>query len=261
MRQCATGKRIKEMPANSITAQFPKVINEISLITGLKVDPENFEPFALLFSKFLIAHYGLLTCEEITLAFRLNAAGDLEGVNDRNLTTDKIALYGPFLTIEHIGSVLFRYMQKRGNLARKINEQPQKTIEPPPPTKEQQEMDDKQFCNEYYRKYLNQEFSTVTMEYAYMVYDILDRLRIIQLSVQEKNKYFAEAQKIREQELSAPAISFSERKDQNKLMEAYLNDEIPQTEQQLVKNYAKRLVLFDMFKAWKEHQRRAIFEL
>jgi hypothetical protein len=237
------------------------VVNEITLITGLKVDEANAKPFAVLVSRFLLTYYGMITCSEVTLAFRLNAMGDLPGTNGQGKDTDRVDFYGPNLTIDHIGSVLHRYMQKRANLAKKINDQRQTLSEEPPPSQEQIEMNDKLFANEYYRKYLNHEFSSVSLSYAYMVYDTLDKHGQIQLTNSKKKEYMDKAQKERDKEIAAPAISMQEKKSQNKMMEAYLNDIVPIEEVNLVKSYAKRLALLDLFKVWKEAGKLKIFEL
>lgn len=203
-------------------------------------------------NKFILAHYGVLTPGEVSLAFTLNAAGDLP---------EKIELFGPNLTIEHLGKVLIQYIRKRANLAQKLNEQRQNQLQAPPPSKEQQDMEDKQFVNEYYRKYLNNDFSTVTLEYAYMVYDSLDNRGMMQLPLSKKLDYMKEAQAIRDREISAPAITYQERKEQNGLIEMYLNDAVPFEEAERVRRYAKRLALMDLFKVWKEAGKTKIFEL
>lgn len=261
MRQCAAEERIKEINAATLGKKFSDVINEITLITGLKVDEANAKPFAVLVSRFLLTYYGMITCSEVTLAFRLNAMGDLQGTNGQGKDTDRVDFYGSNLTVDHIGSVLHRYMQKRSNLAQKINNQRQSQLEEPAPSPEQIEMNDKQFANEYYRKFLNNEFSSVSLSYAHMVYDTLDKQGQIHLNNSKKKEYMGQAQKIRDQEISAPAISFEERKAQNRMMEAYLNDLIPMEEVNLVKSYAKRLALMDVFKGWKEAGKTKIFEL
>ncbi len=227
------------------------VLKEICLTTGLKIDDSTSKEFAKMFNRFVLAHYGLLTPGEVTLAFTLNAAGDLP---------EKIELFGPNLTIEHIGKVLFQYLRKRAILAAKINEQPQQLIESPEPTKEEQEMQDKQFANEYYKKYLNQDFSSVSLEYAHWVYDILDQFKVIPYSTVQKKAYMAEAVTLRQSEIMAPTADFQKHREMNKLIEAYLNKLISESEKQLVINYAKRLALMDLFKKWKEQDRKKIFE-
>lgn len=261
MRQCAAEERIKDINTQSLGKKFSDMINEITLITGLKVDEQQAKPFAVLLSKFLLSYYGILSCSEVTLAFRLNAMGDLPGVTGQGKESEKIDFYGGNLTIDHIGGVLHRYMQKRANLADKLIKQRGVSTDDPPLTPEEEEIQDKSFANEYYRKYLNGEFSAVSLEYAYLVYDTLDKRGMINLSNKQKSAYMEEAQSIRDREIAAPAISRPERKAQNKLMEAYLNDMIPREEANLVKCIAKRLALMDIFKTWKASGKTKIFEV
>ena len=261
MRQCAAEEKIKDINAATLGRKFSEVINEITLITGLKVDEGNAKPFAVLVSRFLLTYYGIITCSEITLAFRLNAMGDLPGINGQGKETDRIDFFGSNLTVDHIGGVLHRYLQKRSNLAQKLSAQRQQLLEDPPPSPEQIEMNDKLFANEYFRKYLHNEYSSVSLSYAYMVYDTLDRHGKIQLTNSKKKEYMEKAQKERDQEIAAPAISMQEKKLQNKMIEAYRNDLIPIEEINLVKSYAKRLALMDQFKAWKEAAKTKIFEV
>jgi len=261
MRQCAAEENIRDINTNSLGKKFSDLINEITLITGLKVDEQTAKPFAVLFSKFLLAYYGAISCAEVTLAFRLNSMNELPGVNGNGKDTDRIDFYGPNLTIDHVGGVLSRYMQKRANLAAKINEQPVALIEAPPPTPEEQELDDKRFCNQYYQKFLERQFSPISLEYAHMVYDMLDRLKVVRLSVDEKKAYYNTAQDNRHRELAAPAMDREEKKDKNRLMECYLNDNVPESERKLVKNNAKKLALLAVFEQWKTEKKDKIFEI
>lgn len=261
MRQCAAEERIKDINIQSIGKKFSDLINEITLITGLKVDENNAKSFAVLFSKFLLTYYSVLSCSEITLAFRLNSMNELPGVNGQGKDTDRIDFYGQNLTIDHIGGVLHRYMEKRANLAAKIGQQRQVTIEEPKLTPEQQDMEDKKFVNEYYRKYLNGEFTHVSLEYAHMVYDSLDKRGMVNLTNSEKNKYMQEAQTFRDKELALPATNRVERRQMHCLMEAYLNDSVPVEEKERVRRYAKRLVLMDLFNSWKGKGQKIIFEV
>lgn len=251
MRQCAADQKIREIDARAIGKAFADLVNEITLITGLKIEEQNAKPFAVLFSKFLLSHYGIISCAEAALAFRLNAAGDLP---------EKIDFFGSTLTIEHIGRVLFQYIRKRGILSKKLSEQRQ-VIDSPPPSAEQIDMEDQQFVNEYYRKYLNSEFTKVSLEYAYMVYDSLDKRGTIKLTNTEKNKYLKEAQDFRDKELALPATNRDDRKEMHGLMEAYLNDSVPLEEKERVRRYAKRLVLMDLFKVWKQAGKTKVFEV
>jgi len=244
------------MHLNSLLSELDKAFAEISLITGLRVDAAFAKEFAKKVSKFVLEHYSMLTVRELVFAFDLNAVGEL---NDQE--AKPVSFYGQILTIDILGKVLFRYIQKRAELARKLNEQRQEAKELPPPSPEQQEMDDKLFCNEYYRKYLNQEFSPVSQEYAHMVYNILDRLKEIPYTAEEKKVFMAGAQVIRDKEIAAPTVDRSERAEQNRLVEGYLNGEVPVAEHQLVINYAKRLALLDLFKTWKDQKRIKIFEI
>ena len=208
-----------------------------------------------------MAHYGILTPGEIALAFTLNAAGQLPGDNGRGQQTERIELFGPNLTIEHVGGVLCRYMKKRANLARKIVEQGTRNVLPEQvPTKEQQEESDREFANEYYRKYLTGEFSSASVEYAYMVYDVLDQQGAIQLSVAKKKEYFTQAQEIRDREIAAPPVSRQGKSELLNLMDSYMNDAVPMSEQSLVKSYAKRLALLDYLRKLKDEGQTKIFE-
>lgn len=260
MRRCAAEEKIKSINAAALGKKFSDVINEITLITGLKVDEGNAKSFALLVSRFLLTYYGMITCSEVTLAFRLNAMNDLAGTNGQGKDTDRIDFYGSNLTIDHIGSVLHRYMQKRANLAQKISGQ-QQQLEELPPSTEQIDMDDQLFINEYYRKYLANEFSNITLEYAYMVYDSLDKRGMITLDNKQKRKYMYEAQEMRDKELSLPPTTIEERREQHSLMECYLNDALPAEEVERVKRYAKRLVLMDHFKELKAKGTKTIFDV
>ncbi len=259
MRQCAAEEKIRDINTNGLGKKFSDLINEITLITGLKVDEQTAKPFAVLFSKFLLAYYGTLTCPEVALAFRLNSMNQLPGINGNGKDTDRIDFYGPNLTIDHVGGVLSRYMQKRANLASKINEQPATFMEAPAPSPEDQLLDDKRFCNQYYQKYIERQFSPISLEYAHMVYDMLDRLKAINLSVTEKKQHFEAAQENRHRELAAPSLDRDEKKEKNRLMEAYLNETVPESETMLVKNNAKRLALLKQFDTWKTKKVTKIF--
>lgn len=270
MRECAKGKKIGEIRRDHVGKIFSDLVNEITLTTGLKApfvlktgvdgkQVEDMTPFALAFAKFILAHYKQLSSEEISLAFRLNAAGQLPGTSGGR-ESEKVEFYGSQLTLEHIGSVLFRYMQKRGALAQKLREELRIESKETPPTIEQQDMDDKHFANEYYRKYLSKEFSTISLEYAHMVYDILDRFKIIKISKDRKKEFMAEAVKIREHQLQITPMDRDERREWNRLLASYVNGDIPEAEQQLVKNYAKRIALMEAFSIWENEGRKKIFE-
>lgn len=235
------------------------VLKEICLITGLKVDDGTGKEFTKMFSKFIREHYTHLSPAEITLAFTLNAAAELPGTSGGK-DTDKIEFYGSFLTLEHIGSILFRYMQKRGNLAKKLREEDNLQLEAPIPTKEEQEMEDKKFANEYYRKYIANEFSTVSLEYAHWVYDTLDKFDLIVYTVEQKKVYMSEATQIRERQLMVAPADFQEHKNWNRLLKAYTEGMLPDEEKKVVINYAKRLALIDLFKTWKMDGKKRIFE-
>ncbi len=148
MRQCAAEDRIRDINTAGLGKKFAAIVNEITLITGLKPpfvikgdekgrEVEDMGPFVTLFSKFLLSHYSMITCAEVTLAFRLNASSDLP---------EKTDFYGSILTIEHVGRVLTQYIRKRANLAAKINDQmalptPDKEL-----TAEEREKEERDFC-------------------------------------------------------------------------------------------------------------------
>lgn len=251
MRQQATGERIKDMHATKLVSSMSGALDEITLITGLKVDGTYTKEFLKIFNKFILSHYHMLTTAEVVLAFTMNAANELD---------EKTDFYGSNLTIEHVGKVLFRYMQKRQNLAKKISEQRQEALAAPEPTKDEIDMQDKTFANEYYRKYLDKDFSSVSLSYAHMIYDVLDRFDLLQYSVKQKKEYYAKAQKARERELSAPSVDFQERKSNTKLMESYVDGILPSSEIELIKQYAKRLALFDRFDIWKAEGKKIIID-
>lgn len=261
MQQLANSTRIKDLPTQSLVAEMGNKLKEILLTTGLKIEESTSVEFTKMFNRFVMAHYGILTPGEVALAFTLNAAGQLPGDNGRGQQTEKIELFGPHLTIEHVGGVLYRYMQKRANLAKKIVEQGTRNLLPEPePTPEQQEASDREFANEYFRKFLTGEFSTISVQYAYMVYDVLDRQKVIQLSVKKKKEYFDQAQKNRDQEIALPPASRQEKNEMLNLMDSYMNDAVPMSEQALVKSYAKRLALLDYMKKLKEEGQTKIFK-
>lgn len=251
MRQRAADVKIKELSAQALVIEIGKVQKEICLTTGLKVEEGTAKEFVKLLIRFLLVHYSILSCGEVSLAFTLHASGKL---------TDRIEFFGSVLTLEHIGKILSLYMAKRAALAKKLNENTGTSIELPAPTKDEQNSSDKSFVNEYYRKYLSDEFSTVSKEYAYLVYNVLDENKLITYTTKEKNSFLYEAERLREQEISAPAINFKDRKDLNKLMEAYINNQLPNSEVILLKNYAKRLAVFSLFDQWKKEGRQKVFE-
>ncbi|ACU61312.1 hypothetical protein [Chitinophaga pinensis] len=251
MKQHASSDRIKDLPAQSLVSQVSNALKEICLTTGLKVDEGTATEFSKMFNKFLLAHYSMLTPGEVSLAFTLNAANELP---------EKIELYGQNLTIEHAGKVLYQYMQKRKKLASKINEQ-RISMEEPQPTQEEIDMNDREFANEYYRKFLNKEFSSASLEYAWMVYDVLDKFNLVPLSPDDKKAIFQEAQAKRDSELGAPAIDREEKKNKLNMIDAYLNDQVPVQEQNLVKSYAKRIALLRLFDQWKQAGKHKIFNV
>jgi len=241
-------------------AKMGDILKEICLITGLKVDEGVSKEFTKLFNKFIHAHYANITPSEIVLAFTLNAAGELPG-SSNGKETDKIDFYGSSLTIEHVGGILFRYMQKRANLAKKIREEEYLMIEAPQLTKEEQEMEDKNIANEYYRKYINKEFSFVSPEYAHWIYDILDKFQLISYSVDQKKKFMEEAQGLRLHILNEQSIAHvQEYKEVKQLLADYAKNEIPISEKKWVINCAKRIALLDLFKVWKGAGKKRIFE-
>lgn len=250
MRQAATGELISELTANSLLTKTANVLKEICLVTGLKIEEQYAVEFTKIVNRFLLTYHGALTPAEVSLAFNMNAAGELP---------TKTVCYGQNLTIEHIGGVLHSYRQKRVDLATKIAEMKHPELVEPEPTEEEKYVQSKQFCEEYYSKWLNRDFSPVTLEYAHMVYDSLVRLGSINLTVEEKKAWFDEAQGFRDRELALPTVDRIERKKKNGLIAAYLNNAIPQDEKELVKKYAKRLALLDFFKICKEQGKQTIF--
>lgn len=248
MRQCAGDQKIRDLDSSVIGKVFSDLVNEITLITGLKVEEQHAKPFAKLFSRFLISHYAMISPSEVTLAFRLNASNDLP---------EKVEFFGTALTIEHLGRVLFQYIRKRGLLSKKLSEQ-REAEERPAPTAEEIEEQDKEFVNGFYQSYLDGQLTNVSWEYAYLVYDSLDKRGLITLSNSQKNAYMKEVQAFRDRELCLPAVGRDERKEQNRLIEVYLNEALPAEEIERVKRYAKRLVLSDMFKSWKQEGKKQI---
>lgn len=236
------------MPAQTMVAELSNSLKEICLTTGLKVDESTSVEFTKMFNKFVMTYYGILTPGEVSLAFNLNAANEL---------ADRVEFYGQFLTIEHVGKVLHQYLAKRAKLAAKMQEQLIE-LESPKPTQEELDMNDREFVNEYYRKFLDKEFSSASLEYAWMVYDVLDKFKMIPFTVDQKKEIFHEAQTIRDRELSAPTTDREEKKSNMNMIEAYLNDAVPIQEQNLVKSYAKRIALLTLFKDWKSSGKKKI---
>lgn len=269
MQQVAKDKKIKDYTTSELPIEFTKLLSELVLITGLKApfiiskdkygkEYEDVTPFAKEVSIFLTTHWNYFTLSEIVLAFRFNAASELPGENNQGKVTPKLDFYGTIFTLDQIGGVLYRYRQKRANLAAKIDYlKPIKEL--PPPSHEQDMIDDKIFCEEYYKKWLNGEFSKASTSYAYMIYDRLERFGKIRLSLEEKKDIFAKAQRIREQEISAPQVDRELRKDNMRILESYLNEEVPKQEQDLVKTYAKRIALFEYFNKLKGQKKKTIF--
>ncbi|UCJ07818.1 hypothetical protein KTO58_01180 [Chitinophaga pendula] len=252
MQKCAAGDRLQEMSTEVLFKGLPRALNQIGVITGLKVEssPEFARAFAQEVSIFLYNHYGILTLDEIVLAFRLNASGEYG---------DIISHYGQNLTIEHIGRVLVQYKQRRAKLAVKIQNQ-EKLPEAPRPTSSAIDEEARQFANEYYRKYLTGEMTEITISYAHLVYNDLDRFGVLNLDKEKKIGYYKEALLFRKKELGLPAATKDERKAINKLVQSYLEKQVPVAEKELVRNYARRLALLDYFKALKGKDIKKIFE-
>lgn len=242
---------IRSLPAQTLVSKIGNVIKEICLVTGLKVEEEYSKEFTKTVVIFLRAYYSYLTPSEITTAFHLNAAGELP---------TKTVIYGSNLTINYIGWVLSGFKDLRSKLADKIKGMRHPELPEPEPTPEEIDDQERRFCNDYYQKWLSRDFSPVTLQYAHMVYDSLDRMSIIQLSVNQKQEYFSQAQAIRKSEIEAPTVDWSERKLRNRLIQDYLNDAVPHDEKELVKNYAKRLALLDYFKSCKEKGTQSLFD-
>jgi len=116
-------------------------------------------------------------------------------------------------------------------------------------------IDDKQFANEYYRKYRENEFSECSASYAYMTYDILNKRGLIHLSKEQKADYLAQATKdyeSRQWESEKQGVSIS----------ALLNvgTVFNHTGQTAINNIAKELALMDLFAVWKEQGRIRIIQ-
>lgn len=251
MRKCAGNLKISSLPAQTLISELGSELKIICMITGLKVDDTIATEFTKTFAKFILTHYGNLTMAEITLSFELNAADELPS---------KTVCYGSNLTIELIGGVLSSYKAKRTALATKIAHSAHPGLPEPELTEEEKGKEAMDFCNEYYRKWLERDFSPVSAMYAHMVYDTLDKQGLITLSVNDKKSWMVKAQEQREKELSAPTLDRQERKDRNRLMESYMNDLLPQEEKDLIKNYAKKLALLYLFGLWKEEGKLKLFE-
>jgi hypothetical protein len=111
-------------------------------------------------------------------------------------------------------------------------------------------MDDKQFANEYYRKYKEDEFSECSASYAYITYDILNKRGMIHLSKAQKADYMVQATKDYESRQWEPEkegvpISALLKAD------AVLNH----THATAINNIAKELALMDLFSTWKQEGR------
>lgn len=226
------------------------VLKEICVITGLRVEDGVAKEFTSVFIKFILTYYSILTPAEIVLAFTLNAANELP---------EKVELFFPNLTIEQVGKVLHQYKIKRGALAKKIINSGVAEIDQPKISKEDEIRSDKSFCNDYYTKFLNKELTNVSLSYAYMVYDYLEKYKVISLTNKEKQEYFQKARRIREESLAAPAKDRVERKEKIRLMEDYLNNDKSQSEINLLRSLSKRLVLFDFMERCKSKNLNVIF--
>lgn len=230
--------------------EIKAVLKYCFALIGLRPEqwPDELQKMVLL--NFLRENYSGHSLEEIKLAFDLGVAGKF------NL---EMAHYQNFSCI-YLGSAMRAYQKYAAQVLNQERNRYQEVLSEPLPSPEQQEMDDKLFANEYYRKYLNYEFSAVSLEYAHWVYDTLDRFKLIRYTVAEKKQYMEEAELIRQKEIHAPPVDFHKHKEMNKLIEAYINNLVPESEKQLVKQYAKRLALMDLFKKWKEQGRNRIFD-
>ena len=113
-------------------------------------------------------------------------------------------------------------------------------------------MDDKQFANEYYRKYKEDEFSECSTSYAYMTYDILNKRGMIHLSKEQKSVYMDRAAKECEMELLHT---------QNHISSLLKADVVlSHGSTMTINNKAKELSLMDLFATWKEQGRIRIIQ-
>lgn len=237
MRQTANSEPIGKLPINSLISKVTSALKEVCLITGLKVEDQYSIEFVKVVSRFLRNHYNFLTPGEVALAFHLNAAGELP---------TKTVCFGSTLTLEHIGNVLYSYKQKRALLAAKLQE-----LKAPEPeeklTEEEIKQQEREFAQGFYERWLRKDLSPVSLSYAYMVYDTLYRSRVLILSPEEKKQWLELAESERQKELALPATDRWKKKEIDQIMDAYLNGAIPKEEALLIRNYAKRMALFNFF--------------
>lgn len=116
-------------------------------------------------------------------------------------------------------------------------------------------MDDKQFANEYYRKYKEDEFSECSASYAYMTYDILNKHGMIHLSKEQKAGYLAQATRDYESRQWEPE---KEEVPISALLKADIV--LSHTQTTAINNIAKELALMDLFTTWKEQGRIKIIQ-
>jgi len=231
--------------------EIKAVLKYCFALIGLRPEqwPDDLQKMVLL--NFIRQNYSGHSLEEIKIAFDFGSAGKLD---------IEMTHYQNFNCI-YLSDVMQAY-RKYATEILKQDANTYKEMPPSPlPSNEEQEMNDKNFANEYYRKYLNNEFSLVSLEYAHLIYNTLDKFKLIRYTVARKKEYMVEAQELRLKELNGTSISdFREHQEITKLLQLYTKEEVPEPEKKLLINYAKRLALLDLFKFWKGQNRKRIFE-
>lgn len=240
IRQCAQdGDRLGQIDSRSIGRVLSEIVKKITVITGLKLDPQTSDYFSEQFTLFIKEYYSNLTPSEIITAFHLNAneSGD-----------EKVVMYGSFLTLEVVGKVLTQYRSKRAAVARKINNQPLISIEPPKPTEEEMIIERKEHVNQFYVSYLNEELSEAAELYAHQIYLYIKKYKPELLpSADIRKRFYEEAKEHRKQELMMPNKSPSERHAAREIVKQYLEGVISSTEEEKVLQEGMRRTLMYMF--------------
>lgn len=214
------------------------LVKLITVTTGLKIDETSADMFVEELCKFFLAHYGDLTVDEVGAAFSLNATEQGE---------EKVIFYSSFLNLEHVGQVLSKYKSKRAALVRKLHE-PVTKPDAPPPTEEEQMIEDVKIVNEYYKKYLQEELTEVSMVFANIVYDI----------IKKRAPEYIPPGYIRTQYYEKAKISLKEQAEEERLVSLrppihimnvpiYSEGDIPYSEEQKIINEGKRMTLMYMF--------------
>src|ERR1044072_1729408 len=251
IKQCAQQRvRIGAIDARSIGVTFSDLVKKITVITGLKVDPAVGNMFAEEFTKFMMAHYSNMTLEEVGAAFYLNANESGE---------DKVVFYGTSLTLEAIGQVLTKYKAKRAAVVRKLNSNSALAIEAPKPTDEQMEIDSRTLVNGFYTKFLNEELTEVSMTYAHLVYDDIQKYKPSALpSADIRVRFYEEAKIHRQEELLLPNKNGTERHAARELLKQYSSEVIPVSEEEKIINEGKRRTLMFMFNEFSKQGVRSL---